>query len=1044
MEPALIGRNAPLGMLRSRIERAVTSHGGLVLVTGEAGIGKTSLVCGAAAEAARRGMRVLRGACWDSDVAPGLWPWTQALRALRRLSTGDEWARAAAEAGEVLPVLFGEGPERAAAGGFRVFDAVTGVLVAASRDRPALVVLEDLHWADAASLGLLEFAAQHAWFERLLLVATYRDVEVQRPSHPLGGALRPLAMRAATVRLGGLAPEGVAELMARAAGRRPPERLAQEVHRRTGGNPFFVEETARLWSAGQPVTRISPGVRAALRRRIALLSEPAAGLLAAAAVLGRRFGLAALAGTAGESETRAAALLEEAVDADLVGREGGREFVFRHDLVREALYDSLEAPRARRLHAAAVRALLGTAGVPDPERPAALARHARLAGGELDAAVAVGLLVDAAEHASARMACAEAVRHYEHALERLGGGAVRERVRLLLFLGAELQLVGEHDRSWLAFGSAAAAARDAGDADALGRVALAVLTANSKGDRTGLKSRVLREAYAAGEEGDVPDCEADLAVAVARRVASAARAAGDDEALCLGLWAGMIAGWGPRTVAGRTAAAAELAEAARRRGDRAMELDAMGMRWTALLENGDPEFLERFEAVARAAGADRSPRVGFASIMDRGVVCALLGRFDEAERLLAETLALSDRHGRYFLLFALHQRWALSLLQGRFDGLDEVVRAMGAHGHPHLELLEAVTALERGERPPHPVPRPARDGGTVLQRGVVPLWLRYEAQAAALSGDAARCERALEALAPYRGQWLVSFYGWSISGPVALWTGVLEAALRRWDAAVDELSRARRSAERLHARPWAVRAGLELAAALAARGTGEDAATAAALLAEAADEASRLGMAHLAERAGRSAREPPGHGAAGVPDEFTWDGAVWRLSYGGRTVHLPDAKGMRDLHCLLGAPGRDVAAVRLLNPVDAAVETAASMGADAVLDDEAKARYRRRLDLLDEAVDRAVELGRDAEAAEYDRERQALIGELRRAAGLAGRARRLGDAGERARKTVTARVRNALRRIEDRHPELGAHLRESVSTGAACRYAPDREIAWRL
>jgi hypothetical protein len=120
------------------------------------------------------------------------------------------------------------------------------------------------------------------------------------------------------------------------------------------------------------------------------------------------------------------------------------------------------------------------------------------------------------------------------------------------------------------------------------------------------------------------------------------------------------------------------------------------------------------------------------------------------------------------------------------------------------------------------------------------------------------------------------------------------------------------------------------------------------------------------------------------------------------------------------------------------------MGGDPVLDDEAKASYKRRLGQLDEAIDRAAERGDDHRAAELDRERHALLDELRAAAGLAGRGRRLGDEAERARKTVTARIRDVLRKLDGRHPDLAAHLRDTVSTGTTCRYAPVEPIAWRL
>ncbi|MGV2915974.1 ATP-binding protein, partial [Streptomyces alfalfae] len=272
--------------------------------------------------------------------------------------------------------------------------------------------------------------------------------------------------------------------------------------------------------------------------------------------------------------------------------------------------------------------------------------------------------------------------------------------------------------------------------------------------------------------------------------------------------------------------------------------------------------------------------------------------------------------------------------------------------------------------------------------------------------------------------------------------------------AVRHLTEACRSAERLHALPWSLRSRLELAAAIVARGA-HDERHVAGLLGEAESQAHELGMTHLLARVehlvgGRAAGA--GHADAGhpAPDdapaayEFRRVGEVWRLTYEGRTVHMPDAKGLRDLHCLLGLPGRDIAAVRLLNPDDDTVATVHGMGADDVLDDEARTRYRRHLERLDEEIDRAVEQGDERRAAAYDQERADLLEELRRCAGLGGRPRRLGDSRERARKNVTGRIRDTLRKLDQRHPGLAAHLRRTLSTGTMCRYTPDRDLRWKL
>ncbi|MFH8407016.1 ATP-binding protein [Streptomyces sp. NPDC018019] len=1054
METALIGREQSVRVLRSRLERARASHGGLVLVTGEAGIGKTSLVRSAVEEARERGgMLIVHGTCWDSDGTPGFWPWTQAVRSLRRGAMAGEWERAASAAGEALSVLLGEGAGAGDALRFELFDAVTTLLTVLSQSRPVTVVLEDLHWADAASLSLLEFTAQHAWFERLLVIGTYRDVEVRRPDHPLLPLLPRLAAKATTLALTGLTPPQVEELVARTVGARPDTATASGMYERTGGNPYFVEETARLWAAGQSMAAVAPGVRAVVHRRLSLLGEPTMRLLGAASVLGRRFERATLARTAGTPEPLAAGLLGEAAAAGLLEPPAADAYVFTHDLVREALYDGLAEDRRRHLHAAAVRALRETAAAGDRARPTDLARHAYFAGPDLDADEAVDILVAAARHAVSRLASEEAVGHYRRALERLGTGDPHRHVLLALDLGAELQLLGEHERSWLVYEDAAALASAAGDAGLMGRVALALHSADGRGDGTGLKSRALREAHRAlvpsshaggGAPGAGPVEE------VARRVVAGARATGDDDALHLGLWARLHAVWEPGTAAERVRVAGELMEVSRRRADVWMEHLAASMRWVALLELDDPGFLRQFYDMVAGADACGLPRTRMISVIDRSVVYAFMGRFAEAGDLLAQTLALSGTHANYYQYFIGHHRWALSLLQGSFPEAERAHHGMPGRNHLYSQVLTALTTLEQDASSCAPVPWPGDGppGDSVLERGIAPLRVRLQAQSAAASRDPARCAPAHAALEPYRGQWLVSLFGWDISGPAALWTGLLHAAEERWDPAVRDLTAAWRSADRLHGRPWSVRARTELAGALLGRAGRDDEDRATVLLREVGAEARELGMTHIVDRV-RSLRPSPApapRAQSPQPErEFVRNGAVWRLRYAGRTVHLPDAKGLADLHTLLGRPGQDVAAVRLLCPDSAPLAAAAGgLGSDAVLDEEAKSRYRRRLELLDEEIDRAAGRGDDRTAAAYDHEREALLAELRKAAGLVGRSRRLGDESDRARKNVTARIRDSIRRLKEHHPELAAHLQAAVSTGTMCRYAPDHEMRWRL
>lgn len=1109
----LIGRRHPAAMLHAEITRSAASHGGLVLVTGEAGIGKTTLVTSAAEEARRLGSLVLSGACWDSESAPGYWPWTQVIRGIRRGVDAAEWASVREAAGDGLAALLGEdrpgfpaldqhalpgqdrhpvpGQDQHGLGGgarhpvpgqeqqglaggdprgdtaddFRLYDAVTTALVTLSQERPVVVVLDDLHWADPASLRLLEFAAKHTWFERLLLVGTYRDVEAGQREQ-----LIPLEAKATTITLTGLEPAEVGELVARTVGRDLDAGLVAEVHRRTGGNPFFVEQTARLWRSGGSITAVAPGVRDAVRRRLSLLPEPVAALLSDAAVLGAEFHRKVLAAMAAAPVPHVDRLLDEALAARLIVARGAGTFAFAHDLVRETLYSSVPDPQAR--HAAVVEAAGGSGDLADRLLPAELARHAHLAGDAVAPDRAIDLLLSAAADASRRFAGDEARGHLLRAYELSPGVEPQRRAKIALDVG---QSVYGRDRemAWRAFDEAIEVARSLDDPVLLARVALSINSVHHVDPPC--RVDLLREAHAKLVGTDQPQplsperhtadphqplsperltaeslsperLTQDLAV----HLAVHARRGHDDDALIFGLWAHHASIWGPGTAAQRVALTDELLVLARRAGDLDNEHFAAALRWVALIELGDPRYLEQFHEYLEIGKRSAAPRIDLSSAIDQSIIDTLLGRFDEAQRLLDQVTARNDEHDvhTHFGFMCEHHQWALWLLQGRFDDLEQVHDALRGTPHPCAALIEGLTALQRGDAD---LEQLARLEELPHGEGTRALWLRFQAQLAAASRDPEHIEQVRAWLLPLRDEWAVSMYGWDISGPVSLWLALLDAAQERWAEAVEGFEAAHRSAELMQARPWSVEARSHLVGALAARG---DAQAAEELAAEVRAEAETLGMTHIPQRLSAASRPAvpaapvtvTGSVAGLVAGEFRQEGAVWTLSFGGRSIHLPDAKGLNDLHLLLSHPGADLSAVRLLDPAGGEVVVAAGrLGGDAVLDDEAKARYRRRLAELDEQIDLAVARDDDRRAAAFDEEREALLAELRATTGLDGRSRRLGDAAERARKTVTARIRDVLRKLDELHPELATHLRATISTGATCRYQPDHnQITWRL
>ncbi|MDD7964806.1 ATP-binding protein [Actinomycetospora lemnae] len=174
------------------------------------------------------------------------------------------------------------------------------------------------------------------------------------------------------------------------------------------------------------------------------------------------------------------------------------------------------------------------------------------------------------------------------------------------------------------------------------------------------------------------------------------------------------------------------------------------------------------------------------------------------------------------------------------------------------------------------------------------------------------------------------------------------------------------------------------------------------------------------------------------PNRFRLDGAVWTVSYAGQTVRLPDAKGMHDLAALLARPGREVHSTELIG---AAVEQPAG---GEVLDARARRDYEARIRRLQDDLDEAEHAGDRGRAEAARLELDLLVDQLTAATGLHGRARRPGGTGERARSAVTWRIRAALRRLEEVHPQLGRHLRSAVRTGTWCCYAPEDDVAWRV
>ena len=410
----LVGRSMELAQLEAALADAAAGRPGLAFVVGESGVGKSRLVSELQSRAAEQGARVLSGDCvelGEGELAYA--PLVSALRPLVR--DGDPVldqlpAESRAELATLLPGLgAGREPLRGAGDQARVFEALLGVLDGLAREQTVLLVIEDLHWADASTRAFLRFLAATMCGEPLLVVATYRPDELHR-RHPLRPLVAELErVRALRIDLAGLTREELRDQLAGILGADPDPALVERLHARSEGNPLFTEELLAAGLDGRGA--LPPSLAAALALRIERLPPDAQEVARVLSASGRleHFMLEAVA----ELEPRALRdALREAVAGHVVVASGDR-YALRHALLREALYDDLLPGERTDLHRRLATAR--EAGPPPSAQGAAAIAHHYLAAGDQPAAL--GAAVRAGRAAMDVQAYREAAALFERALE---------------------------------------------------------------------------------------------------------------------------------------------------------------------------------------------------------------------------------------------------------------------------------------------------------------------------------------------------------------------------------------------------------------------------------------------------------------------------------------------------------------------------------------------------------------------------------------------------------------------------------------------------
>ncbi|MFE5560078.1 BTAD domain-containing putative transcriptional regulator [Streptomyces sp. NPDC056544] len=822
-----VGREEELERLTAAAHRARAAGPGVALVTGEAGMGKSALLHALGGRLRAEGWLVAFGRTTDAEGAPPAWAWVEALRAVAAAAPPEPAVAAA-----LSPLLAEDAPatgrapggEDVAAGRFRLHRAVGQWLAQAARGRPVAVVLDDLHWADAETLALLSGAADLPPGTALLVVGAYRPEDTQGR---LDDTLAGLARRSpARIALRGLTGEAVAEVVRCVGGPQVDAEVITALAERTGGNPFYVRESARLLGSEGSLVALSEvpeGVRDVLRRRLGRLPEAVVAVLRLAAVAGRESGVEVLIGAADTDEDGVLGALEAGLLAGLLAEPEPGRVRFAHALVRDTLLADLSRLRSSRMHGRIAACLERLA----PDDVSALAHHYVRAASSATAAKAVAHCLRAARLAESRFAhdvaavlLAEAVECFERVPVGSGGDRDAERAELLgLLVRAQVRagaVMAARTTRRTAIDRAVGAGRD----DLL----VAAFTAWNEptpwqtrpyGVVDGPVVELLERLLARPDHEPAVRCgllgayAAELSDAKVAGVRAAAR-----EALALAEGTG-----DPALRAGALAALVKELDADLEGPERAAlggELERIGaahelpghqwygmfVRSTALAAEGDVagarRLVERWTRFARTYRMPGPVAVGEAV---EATWAHVEGRFEEAEHLYRQAAVRMARqgspHAEGILAVAIA---TLRVSQGRLaQSLPRLRQVYAAFGPPAGDLL-AVALAAAGED------REAREvldrAGPLRTDYFFKVFATFRAMTLVMLRERAGAEELYAALLPYRDAPPPSS-GFTVAvRPVARTLGELAVLLGREDEAAGHFARAAAIAEQWHS-PWA-------------------------------------------------------------------------------------------------------------------------------------------------------------------------------------------------------------------------------------------------
>ena len=1026
--PLFVGRGAEFRRLMRALREARQGEARLAVVSGQAGLGKTRLAEELTARARTHGARVGLGRCWHNGEAPPLWPWQGILRDL----------------GAPEHLLTVDGPETSN-DRFARFVAVLEHLRTMSRSTPLVIVLDDAHMADAASLLLTRFLVREGRGLAALFVLTRREEVKDLPTRELLGELE----RDATwIELGGLPPAAVRDYLAAFGIHGVTPELLDVVAAITRGNPLHVRSVAQR-------STLDGGVLGGLERAIAALVGQLAPdhqrIVGVAALLGVDIATGEITRIADASPALVADALSSARALGLVEDTAGRD-AFVHHLVRDAALGALSAADRLDAHARAAAALAGAdpelmlrrahhalgAAARSPADAEAALRIAREAAATLRAAdgfeAAAALLARAADvHAEVAPATPAAALVVEWAEAVLACGKLAE-ARPLFRRAAQLA-EAEDDPALLAraaLGLGGVWLRehrltdDTARVDALQRRALAALPAEAVALRARLVTRLAAEdAYRGGPVEPV------LAAVEAARQTGDAHALAEALSLCHHV---LLT---PEHTQARVALAEELITAAAAAGDGLLTLIGLCWRAADLFLAGDLRAEAALEELRLRADALQCGSVLFIVRAIDVMRAIRAGRFAEAEAEATACYAFGLEVGDADAL-AYHgaQLAAIRVFQGREAELADLAASIAASPTLILErerafaLAAALFALRAGRSGPARavLAQLARDGIGSLppSSGWLTSMLAVIEIAAALD-DAVVARAAYDALLPFAELPVMASLAMVCLGPTQRPLGLAALTCGEHDRAVEHFAAAVSAAERSGHRPAAIRARADLGLALIRRAAEGDVERGHVLVEGAIDAAESADMTGLAAR-WRAAlgTAPPVATPAGDDGlahmTLAAQPGYWRIGAAGEVAVVADRVGLRYLARLVQSPDRQIPALALVSEDGATVSNG---GADPVLDRPALSMLRARIAELRE---------QPALTEDEEDELATLVKELGGAVGLGGRMRAFADAPERARTAVRKAIKRAIEQIAATNPAVGRHLALRVTTGSVCCY----------